>query len=237
MKLLKICLIVLVLLVLISVLSNLDSDEVSDVVSDRHPKHPLRDRTAGEVKWMAESWNLGRLRGQQPEATLRSIENREKAEKIYWIKCCNPDCEHEWQMDMKDYWVYMKENQDPMSMAPPAIACPDCGEKSGYRAEKCEKCGLIFERRSVHMDFSDRCPGCGYSRSEAMREVRKSQEDVIIRTPSLFYQIFGEPKSKSLIDDYYYFYYKCKDGIVQLQIPYRVFEGNNEVWINSVNIY
>jgi len=87
-----------------------------------------------------------------------------------WLKCRNPDCEYEYQMDLKDYFIYIRDHQDPMSMAAPAIVCPNCGEESVYRAEKCEKCGLVFERGSVPSDFADRCPKCGYSKTESMRE-------------------------------------------------------------------
>jgi predicted RNA-binding Zn-ribbon protein involved in translation (DUF1610 family) len=87
-----------------------------------------------------------------------------------WLKCRNPDCEHKYQIDLKDYFIYIRDHQDPMSMAAPAIACPNCGEESVYRAEKCEKCGLVFERGSVPNDFTDRCPECGYSETERRRE-------------------------------------------------------------------
>ena len=96
---------------------------------------------------------------------------------LYWVMCTNPDCEHKWQMDRKDYIMYLKENQDPMSMMAPAIVCPSCGEEGGYRAEKCEKCGLIFIRGSVPQDFADRCPECSHSKTEKLRkETRKKNK-------------------------------------------------------------
>jgi hypothetical protein len=97
------------------------------------------------------------------------VENS-KSSVMYWVKCTNADCEHEWQMDRTDYFVYLKEHQDPASMAPPAIVCPECGNKSSFRAEKCNKCGLVFKRGSVPHDFADRCPSCKYSETEERRE-------------------------------------------------------------------
>jgi predicted RNA-binding Zn-ribbon protein involved in translation (DUF1610 family) len=100
-----------------------------------------------------------------------------KRGKMTWLKCRNPDCEHEYQMDLKDYFIYMKEHQDPMSLAVPAIVCPECGEESVYRAEKCEKCGLTFEMGTVPNDFADKCPECKYSKIEESRKKAKARKD------------------------------------------------------------
>ncbi|MCJ7692109.1 MAG: hypothetical protein MUO22_01675 [Sedimentisphaerales bacterium] len=105
--------------------------------------------------------------------TLESIKH---GEEMYWIKCRNPECENEWQMDKKDYFVYLRENQDPMSMMAPAIVCTGCGEEGGYRAEKCEKCGLVFERGAVPNDFADRCPECSFSKTEQRRKETRQNE-------------------------------------------------------------
>ncbi|MHC4159981.1 MAG: hypothetical protein ACYSSO_12975 [Planctomycetota bacterium] len=42
---------------------------------------------------------------------------------MYWVKCTAEDCEHEWEMDRKDYFQYLKEHQDPMSMSAPGVEC------------------------------------------------------------------------------------------------------------------
>ena len=89
---------------------------------------------------------------------------------MIWVKCSNKACGAEYQMDKKDYFEYLKEHQDPMSMAAPAIVCKDCGEERVYRAVKCEKCKLVFERGSVQHDFADRCPECGHSKTEELRK-------------------------------------------------------------------
>lgn len=104
-----------------------------------------------------------------------TLESLKRGEEMYWIKCRNPECENEWQMDKKDYFVYLRENQDPMSMMAPAIVCTSCGEEGGYRSEKCEKCGLVFERGSVPNDFADRCPDCSFSETEQKRKDRRTQ--------------------------------------------------------------
>lgn len=98
------------------------------------------------------------------------LETIRRGTAMVWFKCRNPDCEHEWQMDRRDYSEYLREQQEPMAMVAPATVCPKCSEKSGYRAEKCENCGLIFERGSVPGDFPDRCPKCGQSKTERLRK-------------------------------------------------------------------
>lgn len=90
--------------------------------------------------------------------------------RLYWVKCTNADCAHEWRMDKTEYYTYLKEHQDPMSVAPPGIVCPECGREQGYRAERCEKCWIVFVRGSVPHDFADRCPECKHSRVERKRK-------------------------------------------------------------------
>jgi ribosomal protein L40E len=90
-----------------------------------------------------------------------------KGGQMIWLKCRSPKCENTWQMDRKAYYEYIEKNR--MGMVVPGVPCPKCNEKDGYRAEKCGKCGNIFER-VVTNDFADRCPKCNYS---AMEELRK----------------------------------------------------------------
>jgi ribosomal protein L40E len=87
-------------------------------------------------------------------------------ETMVWLKCRDPNCENTWQMGLKDYHQYVQDHRD--GMAVPAFVCPKCNGKTGYRAEKCEKCGYVFEKVPSTNDVSDRCPKCGYSALEAM---------------------------------------------------------------------
>ncbi len=98
-----------------------------------------------------------------------SIASIERGTETVWVKC--RDCGHTWQMDKRDYFEYLQEHR--VTIEAPPIVCPKCGKESGYRAEKCEKCGFVFERGAVPGDFSDRCPKCGYSAREEARKKRK----------------------------------------------------------------
>ena len=91
---------------------------------------------------------------------------------ITWVRCANKDCGAEYQMGKKEYFKEIQEHLDPMVTTSPPLICRKCGEPSVYRAEKCEKCGQVFFRGSVPNDFADRCPECGYSKTEASRRQR-----------------------------------------------------------------
>jgi ribosomal protein L40E len=83
---------------------------------------------------------------------------------MIWIKCRK--CDNAWQMDRKDYYDYIEKYR--VGFHVPGIECPKCGEKEGYKAEKCPKCGTVFETPTSGLP--DKCPKCGYS---AMEERRK----------------------------------------------------------------
>jgi len=98
-----------------------------------------------------------------------------KPGRMIWVKCRNPDCEAAYQMDEKEYFMALRERQDPMSMTASPLICKECGEESVYGAVKCAKCGLAFERGAVPNDFADRCPECGYSATEEARKARAEE--------------------------------------------------------------
>jgi len=130
------------------------------------PKEHLSELTAAFQMLQQQMHERLQKRQEQVKSSKPSV--------MYWVKCSNSDCEHGWQMDRTDYFVYLKEHQDPASMEPPAIVCPECGKESGFRAEKCDKCGLVFKRGSVPHDFADRCPSCSFSETEDRR--RRARE-------------------------------------------------------------
>jgi hypothetical protein len=96
---------------------------------------------------------------------------------VVWVLCRNPECEGSYTMPKNAYFVYLKENDNPQSLGPPALICEKCSKESGYRAEKCEKCDLVFEEGSIFQihgdvdDYPDRCPKCKHSKREEKRGV------------------------------------------------------------------
>jgi DNA-directed RNA polymerase subunit RPC12/RpoP len=87
---------------------------------------------------------------------------------MIWLKCRDPNCGNTWQMDNKEFFQYVEKYRDGMTV--PGVECPKCGNKSGYRAIKCEKCGFIFEKPTNTTDYPDRCPKCGHSAVEDSRK-------------------------------------------------------------------
>jgi len=93
---------------------------------------------------------------------------------VIWVKCNNPDCGTEYEIDEKDYWEFVEKQRDPMSLSMPALICKDCGKRSVFRAVKCLKCGLVFFHGTNRTSFADTCPECGFSK---MKEQRGSGSD------------------------------------------------------------
>ena len=91
-------------------------------------------------------------------------------DQMIWLKCTNPDCGAEYQVNQKAYAKYIDEHYEPDSQESPLPPCEKCGQQTALRAEKCEKCELVFFRPFVPTDFADRCPECGYSATEEKKE-------------------------------------------------------------------
>jgi ribosomal protein L40E len=86
-----------------------------------------------------------------------------------WVKCANPKCGTEYQMELKEYLKEAQGEYENSMFTRPAL-CKECGKRSLLRAEKCQECGKIFIRGSVENDLPDRCPHCGYSEMEDRRK-------------------------------------------------------------------
>jgi hypothetical protein len=95
---------------------------------------------------------------------------------MIWVKCNNPDCGATYEIDKKDYFLELErkatENPAAAMSGNEAITCKECGQESCFRAVKCEKCGnIFFYGRSA--TYADKCPECGYSKTEAERKARR----------------------------------------------------------------
>lgn len=86
---------------------------------------------------------------------------------MMWVKCENPDCNADYEMDQKEFYTLIEQMRDPGSGRTPSLVCQSCGEESIREAAKCPKCDLVFVKRSLKQgDYADRCPDCGYSERE-----------------------------------------------------------------------
>ncbi|MHC4388881.1 MAG: hypothetical protein ACYSX1_09760 [Planctomycetota bacterium] len=110
---------------------------------------------AGFISLRNQSWDEGMFK----EFEGQSI----------WVKCRNSACGSACEMNKAEYFRFVYKNADYSSDEPPALTCKDCGEASVYEAVKCASCEDIFEEGTVHGDFADRCPKCGYSQIEVGR--------------------------------------------------------------------
>jgi len=104
----------------------------------------------------------------EPPGGISSID----PDQMTWIKCRNTACGHEYEMNLREYFLYMEEHIDSAFHIAPPMLCPECGEESCYEAVKCEKCGVVFEPGWKPGDFSDRCPNlkCSHSKQETDRK-------------------------------------------------------------------
>ena len=96
------------------------------------------------------------------------------AGKKIWVLCANPNCKAAYQIDEKEYFLYIKQQtaKNPLSTTVPALVCEKCGQESVYRAVKCPKCGTVFYPGLFENDFPDRCPKCHFSQTEQDRASR-----------------------------------------------------------------
>ena len=114
---------------------------------------------AGVIFWWTSSGDSGN--GQIP------------AGQKTWVICLNPKCKAVYQMEERQYDKELKELMvSGMPGRVAALKCKQCGKKTLFRAIKCDKCGNVFRESSIPNDYSDRCPKCKYSRTEAARKAR-----------------------------------------------------------------
>jgi len=90
-----------------------------------------------------------------------------------WVKCNNPDCYVDYEMNKREFFAYIQKFSSP-GAPPPPLECKECKEYAVYRAMKCAKCSSIFFYGFCGEDFPDRCTECGYSEKEYHRKKAKT---------------------------------------------------------------
>ena len=90
--------------------------------------------------------------------------------------CVNPKCGQAFELSEKEFSDMMSQNPGggmPMLMETPVFKCTKCNEKSAYIAMKCEKCGNVFVPNYQTPDGFDKCPKCGFSKSQQESQGQK----------------------------------------------------------------
>ena len=96
------------------------------------------------------------------------------------VKCTDPNCESEYEVDKYYYYKYISENRKGMPdlmlayekgvlRTGPPLVCEKCGKDTVYKAFKCTNpdCGIVFEAGSSGVsEREDSCPICKHSESE-----------------------------------------------------------------------
>ncbi len=63
----------------------------------------------------------------------RDGRGRTSASETMWVKCSNPDCEAEYEMNIREYHKRVQIDADSMEALP--MRCEKCGKDSAYLAE------------------------------------------------------------------------------------------------------
>jgi len=93
---------------------------------------------------------------------------------IVVMLCANPDCGIDYELTVEEYREQLQEVQralGPMMMMGGnlLLTCPECEEQSAYKAMRCKECDFIFVPIPGSDDYRDRCPECGYSELEEIK--------------------------------------------------------------------
>lgn len=96
-----------------------------------------------------------------------------------WTLCMA--CQNAQQMGKRAFLEARNEKSAEMIKAgasPTAavyLTCEKCGKDAVTEARKCEKCGEVFRKGAIPGDYSDKCPKCKYSPTEAKFKERTGQ--------------------------------------------------------------
>lgn len=85
--------------------------------------------------------------------------------------CINEECGAEFELSPEEFRELMTQTgRPPMRMMMPTFICPECEQESAVLALKCAKadCETVFiAGEAEDPRYSDRCPNCDYSATEA----------------------------------------------------------------------
>ena len=85
--------------------------------------------------------------------------------------CINDQCNADFELSIDELKEQMEGFNDYL-MDNPIYVCPECNERSAYRAFICSQCDTMFVPIE-NDDYRDRCPECKYSEAEERRKAKK----------------------------------------------------------------
>ncbi|HEG43738.1 MAG TPA: hypothetical protein ENH94_06800 [Phycisphaerales bacterium] len=88
--------------------------------------------------------------------------------------CINNKCNADFELSQEELAEQMNQmgDNDFMMMQTPKFVCSECNNRSAYRAMICGECDTMFIPMQNN-DFRDRCPDCGYSKTEERKNAAK----------------------------------------------------------------
>lgn len=205
---------------------------------------PLKSMTIGQVRQLVLDWGYGRLPEQQMEGADEIRKELEGLKK----ELAEQEVELRKQLDLlfeqaKDYKEknvsISKQEREELRK----YLTPDFPQEEYDKLEKeyRDRRSLRFKRErelwdahkkgeSLYSQELSKLRSEFHGKLTPLREQLEPDESV-----KTFYKVFGKPKDKSLLGDNYYFHYRCKDGIVLLEINAHYFD-NDKVLIQSVSV-
>ena len=208
-------------------------------------KKPLNSMTIGQVRQSVFDWDEGKLPEQQVEGAdeirkeldvlEKQLEEQEvkNKDRLELLQEEMPDCDNKWgelveqadekmaeyrrsDISQKEYDKLYSELSNERTRL-----MQECREQRKTAEEKCAS--LKREIDVQRSEFYDK-------KIAPLKERLKPDKSV-----DTFYKVFGKPKDKSLVGDRYYFRYRCKDGLVILEIHASSFDYD-EVAIMDVSV-
>jgi hypothetical protein len=199
----------------------------------------------GQVRQLVLDWGYGTLPEQQVEGAAEIRKELEVLEKELVEREAELDrrlsllFEQAEEDKEKNVSIYLKEREElDKCLRTPGFPQEEYDklvkEYSGrhsLRLKRVEELWEAYEKgQSVHSQEVSKLQSEFSEKATPLRE--RVIPDTSVKT---FYKVFGKPKDKSLIGDNYYFQYRCKDGLVVLEIYASYFDIDSVV-IRDVSV-
>lgn len=219
-----------------------------DDIATRAAKR-LKSMTIGQVRQLVLNWGYGKLPEQQVEGAdeirkelevlEKQLTEQEAKDKNELELLASQMKEQRVEYDKKQSLLRKQESKQLHEHLRPDVPQEEYDKlkrqftANGFRRSHMRQ-ELINKGRREYRSLEDqfRVQQREFYNKKISPLKERLEPDDSVKT---FYNVFGKPKDKSLIGDNYYFQYRCKDGIVLLEINAHYFD-NDKVLIQSVSV-